>query len=177
LRNRRNSSERCREAGLGDLAGPDLESGEQGGSAVSNVVVRPLLRQVGAHRQDRRGPVQGLDLALFVDREHHCLLRRVQVQPYDVTDLRLQFRVGGELERLLFERFDAPPLPDLGDRDVGDPELFAQDAAGPVGDPEVFRRSGKGCVDHLDLVDLRLPGPGVSGSLCKTGPSFMINCP
>jgi hypothetical protein len=52
-----------RETGLGDLPGGHLEGGDQGGGAVPDVVVGPLLRQVRSHRQDRRGPVQCLDLA------------------------------------------------------------------------------------------------------------------
>ena len=50
-------------AGVGDLAGGDLQRGEQGGGAVPDVVVGALLRQPGLQRQDRRGPVQRLDLA------------------------------------------------------------------------------------------------------------------
>ena len=53
-----------RVAGVGDLAGGDLQRGEQGGGAVADVVVGLLLRQARAHRQDRRGPVQRLDLAI-----------------------------------------------------------------------------------------------------------------
>src|SRR6476620_999613 len=79
-----------RQAGLGDLPGGHLQGGEQGGGAVPHVVMGPLLRQVRSHRQDRRGPVQRLDLAFFVDREHHGLLRRVKVETNDVTDLGLQ---------------------------------------------------------------------------------------
>src|SRR5271166_2015785 len=36
-----------------------------------------FLRQPGPHRQDRRGPVQRLDLRLFVDTDHHRLVGRV----------------------------------------------------------------------------------------------------
>jgi hypothetical protein len=100
-------------ADAGDLAGRYLQRGEQGGGAVPDVVVGPLLRQVRSHRQDRRGPIQRLDLAFFVDGQHHGLLRGVQVETDDVTDLGLQFRVGGELERLRPPRLHPvmPPRP------------------------------------------------------------------
>ena len=88
------------QAGLLDPAGGHLERGEQGGGAVADVVVGLLLRHPGHDRQDRRGPVQGLDLRLLVDTEHDGLLRRVQIQPDDVADLRVELGVGGELERL-----------------------------------------------------------------------------
>ena len=114
-----------RVAGVGDLAGGDLQCGEQRGGAVADVVVGGLLRQPGPHRQDRRSPVQGLDLGLLVDREHHRLLRRVQVQPDDVADLGLQLRVGGELERLAPPRLQAPLSPDPGHPHVGDAQLAA----------------------------------------------------
>ncbi len=50
-------------AGVDDRAGSDLERGEQRGGAVAEVVVGGLLRQSRTQRQDRGGPLQGLDLA------------------------------------------------------------------------------------------------------------------
>lgn len=41
----------------------------------------------GKHREYRLGPVQCLDLSLFVDAEHESALGRVHVQADDVTDL------------------------------------------------------------------------------------------
>jgi len=122
-----------------------------------DVVVGAPGRQPGLHRQHRRGPVQRLDLGFLVDREHDGLVRRVQVQAHGIADLGFQFGVGGELERLLLERFDAPPLPDLGHGDVGDAQPFAQDPARPVGDPEFRRRGLQRGVDDVDLIDLRFP--------------------
>ena len=99
-------------AGVDDLAGGHLERGEQRGGAVADVVVGGLLRQPGPHRQDRRGPLQGLDLRFLVDAEHHGVLRRVQIQPDHVADLGLQFRIGGELERLDPPGLQVPAAPD-----------------------------------------------------------------
>jgi hypothetical protein len=48
----------------GDLAGGDLECGEQGGGAVPDVVVGAPLGLPGLHRQRHLGPVQRLDLGL-----------------------------------------------------------------------------------------------------------------
>src|SRR6187200_2926057 len=74
-----------RQAAVDDLAGGDLERGEQRGGAVFkvlglDVVVSGLLRHPGHDRQDRRGPLQRLDLRLLVDTENHGVLRWVQIQ-------------------------------------------------------------------------------------------------
>ena len=83
------------------LAGGHVQGGEKGGGAVVDVVVRHTLHVTQAHGQQRLSPVQGLDLRLFVDAEHHRLVRWVQVQAGDVADLLHKERVGGELEMLL----------------------------------------------------------------------------
>ena len=148
-----------RVAGIGDLAGGDLERREQRGGAVADVVVGRLLRQPGAHRQDRRGPVQRLDLGFLVDREHHRLLRRVQIQADDVADLGLQLRVGGELERLAPPRLQTPFAPDPRDPHVRDPRpdrsVIGQQPRGPVRDPEPLRRRLQRRQHHRDLIHLR----------------------
>ena len=99
-------------ARLGHLAGGHLQRGEQRGGAVPDVVEAGRFGMSGPHRQGRGGPLERLDLGFLVDTEHHCLLRRLQVQPDDVTDLGLKLRVGGELERLLPPRLDAEAVPD-----------------------------------------------------------------
>jgi hypothetical protein len=47
----------------------------------------------GQDRQAGRRTVQGLDLALLIDRQHQGLLRRVQVQAGDVADLLDELRI------------------------------------------------------------------------------------
>jgi hypothetical protein len=39
------------------------------------------------HRQDRRGSIQRLDLAVLVHAQHHRPLRRIQIQPHDIAHL------------------------------------------------------------------------------------------
>ena len=46
------------EALVGDQAGRDLQGRDQGGGGVADVVIGLLLRDPGADRQDRRGPVR-----------------------------------------------------------------------------------------------------------------------
>jgi hypothetical protein len=51
------------------------ERGEQGGGAVPLVIVRHGLAAPGLDRQSGLGAVEGLDLALFVNRQHHRMGR------------------------------------------------------------------------------------------------------
>ena len=52
----------------GDLPGRDLQRRKQGGGAVPEVVMGPLLGVTGLHRQRLLGPVQGLHLRLRAPR-------------------------------------------------------------------------------------------------------------
>ena len=49
-------------------------------------------------RQPGLGPVERLDLALFVDAEHDSVRRRIDVEPDDVAQLADEVRVIGQLE-------------------------------------------------------------------------------
>ena len=96
-------------AGAGDLAGGGLQRGEQRGGAVPDVIVAALFRDAGPHGQHRRLAFQRLRLGLFIDAQHHGLVRRVEVQADDVADLGFQLRVGGELEALRAPRLQSTP--------------------------------------------------------------------
>src|SRR5437763_8608423 len=62
------------------------------------------------------GAVKRLDLALLVDRQHHGMSRRVDVEPDNVTELRHELGVGGELKAADAVRRTAVSLPDAPDR-------------------------------------------------------------
>ena len=70
----------------------DVERGEQRGRAVADIVVghRPGLARL--ERQAGLGPIERLDLALLVDRQHHSVARRREVEPDDVLELGDEFR-------------------------------------------------------------------------------------
>ena len=59
-----------------DSAGGDVECGEQGGGAMSNVVVGHTFYISKSDGQHRLGPVEGLYLTLFIDGEHDRMVRR-----------------------------------------------------------------------------------------------------
>ena len=79
---------------------------------------------------------------LLVDAEHHGVLRRVQIQPDHVADLGLQFRVGGELERLDPPGLQVPAAPDPRHRREADAQLRGQQPARPVRHPEPLAAAG-----------------------------------
>ena len=89
------------EAATDDVAGEDIQGGEQVRSAVANVVMRALLGLPEGDRQQRGRPLQSLDLGLLVERQHHRTGRRVQVQTHDVGHLRREVPVARHLERPL----------------------------------------------------------------------------
>jgi hypothetical protein len=61
------------------------ERGEQGGGAVPLVIVGHGLAAPGFDRQSRLGAIERLDLAFFVDRQHHRMGRRIDVKSDDVV--------------------------------------------------------------------------------------------
>ena len=79
------------------------------------VVVGAALGLAGPHRQQRLGAVQRLDLALFVDAEHHGAIRRVEIEPDDVGHLLHEQRVGRKLEGLDAMRLQPEGPPDAMD--------------------------------------------------------------
>ena len=109
------------------LAGGDIESGKQRRRAVANVVVAAPLRLAGAHRKQRLGAIERLDLALLVDAQHHGMLGRAQVEPDDVAHLLDEQRVVGELEGLGAMRLQAEGPPDALHARGGDAALRAID--------------------------------------------------
>ena len=87
-RNLRNSLRPvARHAFADDLAHLHVECGEQRRRAMALVIVGAPLDLAGAHRQQRLGAVERLDLALLVDAQHQRALRRIEVEADDVAHL------------------------------------------------------------------------------------------
>jgi hypothetical protein len=74
----------------------NVERGEQGRRAIVDVVVRHRAGAPALHRQLGWGSVQGLDLALLINREHDRMRRRVDVKPDHVAQLCGEMRVAAE---------------------------------------------------------------------------------
>src|SRR5579875_177039 len=75
-----------------------VQSGEQRCGAMANVVVSHAFDIAQAHGQQRLGALQGLDLALFIDAQHHGLVRWIQVQPHDIPHFFNEEGIGGKLQ-------------------------------------------------------------------------------
>jgi hypothetical protein len=102
-------------AAADDLAGGDVQNGEQRGRAMTPVVMAAPLDLTRPHRQQRLGAVERLDLRLFIDAEHEGAVGRVDVEPDNVADLRHKQRIGGELEGLDTMRLQTEGAPDAAD--------------------------------------------------------------
>jgi hypothetical protein len=81
-----------------DFAGFGIESGEQAGCAMAQVVRSAAFGLSGTHGQQRRGSLQSLNLALLIDGQDQGALGRVQVQADDVPHLVDKQGVVAELK-------------------------------------------------------------------------------
>jgi hypothetical protein len=72
------------------FAGQDVESGEEGGGAVTLVVVGHRSRPATLERRGGLGPVQRLDLTLLVGTEDDSLVRGIDVKPDHIDELVLE---------------------------------------------------------------------------------------
>src|SRR3989454_3907525 len=104
-----------------DLAGLDVQRGEERGRAMARVVVGPALHLPGPHRQQRLRAIQGLNLGFLVDAQDQRLVRRIEVEPHDVADLVDEQRILGQLERLDPMWAQAERAPDPTDRRLAEP--------------------------------------------------------
>jgi hypothetical protein len=85
----------------------DVQSREQRGGAVALVVVGHGAEPARLDRQSGLGAVECLNLRLLVDREHHRMRRRIDVQADDVPELGGE---GGSLDSLkAFKRWGCRP--------------------------------------------------------------------
>ena len=86
----------------GDVAGGDVECGEQGRGAVAVVVVRPAFDPAFLHGQDRHRAVPGLDWDFLSTHstiaDSGTISPTPRVEPADLGDLPDEFGVVGEPE-------------------------------------------------------------------------------
>ena len=80
------------------------------------VMVGSTLGLAGQHREDRLAAAQRLNLALLIHAQHQSVMRRVQIQAYDVPHLVDQQRIVGQLERFAAVRTRSERPPDAADR-------------------------------------------------------------
>ena len=93
------------------------------------------------------GPVQGLDLRLLVDAQHHGVVGGMEVKSHDISDLLDEEGVVGELERARQMRLDAKEREPALHGGLGDALGGAHQAHAPV--LGVGRLLLQGAADHL----------------------------
>ncbi len=128
-------------------AGLHVEGREEVARAVAEVVVRAPLGLARRHRQHRRGPLGRLDQRLIVHAQDERPVRRVEVEPDDVTDLLDEQRVLRELECFRAVRLEPEGAPDAADGRLAQVEPRGQPARAPV--RRVLGRGFERGGDHL----------------------------
>ena len=106
-----------------DLAALHVEGGKQRGRAVAHVVMRDPFEVAQAHRQDRLGALQGLNLALLIDAEDQRFVWRVEVEPHDITHFIHEERIVRELEGFAPVRLQSKQPEEPMDRALGNAGL------------------------------------------------------
>jgi len=119
-------------AAADDGAVEHAERGEQGGGAVPLIVVRHGLAAPGLDRQSGLGAVERLDLALFIDRQHHGMGRRIDIKPDNVGQLGGKARVARALESAQPVRLQFVRPPDALHRTQRDANRFGHCPACPM---------------------------------------------
>ena len=147
-----------------DFAGRDVQSSEQGGGAVADVIVRVPFGLTGAKRQQGLRPVESLNLRLLVDAQNDGALGRIEIQADDVADLVDEERIGGQLERLGKMRLESEGFPDADDGRLRKAEGLGHGTRAPVGG--VFGFGFQGASD--DFLDL-----GIGDRSRGAGPGFV----
>ena len=92
------------------------------------------------HRQAGLGAVERLDLALFVDRQHHRVRRRIDIEADDVAQLGDKLAIARQLELAHAVRLEPVGVPDPLHRADADPDLLGHHPGRPMGD--LARRIG-----------------------------------
>ena len=77
----------------------DAERGEERRGAMPLVVMGHGPAPALLHRQARLGAVKRLNLALFVNRQHQRVVRRIEIKPNDIVHFLCKLRIVRELER------------------------------------------------------------------------------
>ncbi len=102
------------------------------GDAMTLVVVRQRCGPALLQRQARLRAVERLDLALLIDTENERAIRRVHVEPDDVSDFLLELRVVGDLELGDEVRLETGLSPDPLHARVADAHRLGHRAHAPV---------------------------------------------
>src|SRR6266853_1557752 len=82
--------------------------------------------------QERRGAVQGLNLALLVHAQHQSAVGRVQIKADDVANFVDEQRIATQLEGLAAMGLQRKGAPDAANAALAEPRCLSPRAGGPV---------------------------------------------
>ena len=136
----------ARHAAAGHLAFQDVESSEQRGGAMALVVMGHGASSALFHRQPRLGAIEGLDLALLVDREDDRMIRGIDIESHDILELGRKGGIVRQFELAHLMRLETVRSPDALDRTDADSGHLGHCRRGPVG--RLATRRTRGEVDH-----------------------------
>jgi hypothetical protein len=68
---------------------------------VADIVVGDSLDIAEAKGEERRGAIEGLDLALLIDAQNHGVIRGIEIEPDDIPHFLDEERIRRDLEMLL----------------------------------------------------------------------------
>jgi hypothetical protein len=108
---------------------------KQRGRAVALVIVRHRPAPSLLQRQTRLRTIQRLDLALLVNAQHQGMLRRVQVQPHNVSQLLHEPAIVAQLECADQMRLEAVGPPDTIDHRAARAQFRRQRPTRPASVP------------------------------------------
>lgn len=123
----------------------NIERRKKRGDTVPQVVMGHGSTAPLFYGQPGLGALQGLNLALLVNTQDNGLIGRVQVQPYDISELLGETRVSGELESLGTVRLKSVSVPYPVNSGVADALGLGHGACAPVSSTW---RLGLGCQFH-----------------------------
>src|ERR1700685_578261 len=98
-----------------------------------DVIVGDTFDVVESHGQNGLSAIQGLNLRLFVARQHDSVVGWVQVEADHIAHLFDEERVGGEFETLAAMRLQREELKDAMDRRLGYAVRLCCQSNTPVG--------------------------------------------
>src|SRR6516162_9081254 len=133
------------------LALQQFQGREQRGRAIALVIMGQGSAASLLHRKPGLRAIQSLDLALFIDAQHHRLLRWIQIQTDHVGQFLQKARIARKLERFHPMRFQIMAAPDVVYRRLAYSQAPGQQAATPLALALGFRLQG-GVDDFLDLL-------------------------
>jgi len=114
------------------LPGRNIQRRKQTRRSVAEVIVSVAFRTATGHQQWWLGTIQSLHLTFFVDTTNNRTIRRMQVQPDDITHLVDELRIFRLFERFSSVWLKAKCVPDAMNRVLSHAGCHRHAAGAPV---------------------------------------------